>query len=418
MFPVIYTGIVLVLSEAVYPARLLGGRCSSGDHDTRHAPSLLSSSPENPTITPSVSGIRGMSVKATLTQYARQRLSSARTQVWHMIRDSVYGMTPLEKIQYQLREEIYFLKRMIAQECPDNPILSGFKVYSQVDEDGIIQELFRRVSSEKLDRTLIEIGCGDGRENNTHYLMLQGYRGFWVDGFDRNIAYLNTGLGLKDGTSSRLKIVQRFIDSENICDTIAEACRFIGSCEPDILSLDIDGNDLWILKKALTVCRPKFLCVEYNAKFPPPLALTIEYNAKHQWMGDDYQGASLQMFCNHLSDYTLVTCNISGSNAFLVRYDLRRHFTLHPIEKLYQPSRSNLRFLSAGHPPSLKWLKDSLSNKPAGCGGAADRLNGSVVPQAAELDTSRTVSLDTSSIISKEPTDSVGSIGPTSSAFR
>jgi hypothetical protein len=196
--------------------------------------------------------------------------------------------------------------------------------------------------------------------------MLQGYRGFWVDGSDRNIAYLNAELELTEGASSRLKVLQRFIDSENISATIAEACSFTGSHEPDLFSLDIDGNELFIVKKMLGMCKPKFLCIEYNAKFPPPVALTIGYNATHQWTGDDYQGASLQMLCDSLDEYTLLTCNIAGSNAFFARNDLSHHFTAYPIEKLYQPLRLNLRFLAAGHPPSVKWLKDSLSTKRGG----------------------------------------------------
>lgn len=305
-------------------------------------------------------------MRATLRRYSRRRLLSATKQALQVLKDSVYGMPPREKLQYQIRQEIFSLKQAIAQDCPDNPVLSGFKVYSQVDEDGIIYELFRRVPSEKLDHTLIEIGCGNGLENNTHYLILQGYRGFWVDGSDRNIDYLNTELKLTDGASGRLKVVQRFIDSDNISATIAQACSFIGSQEPDLFSLDIDGNEFFVLDNALTICKPKFLCIEYNAKFPPPLALTIRYDGRHQWMGDDYQGASLQMFCDALNEYTLVTCNISGSNAFFARNDLSHHFTSYPIEKLYQPLRLNLRFLAAGHPPSVKWLKNSLSTRPNG----------------------------------------------------
>ena len=67
------------------------------------------------------------------------------------------------------------------------------------------------------------------------------------------------------------------------------------------------------------------------------------------------------MLCDSLDNYTLVACNISGSNAFFARNDLKQHFTPYPIERLYQPLRLNLRFLAAGHPPSVKWLKDSLS---------------------------------------------------------
>ncbi len=58
----------------------------------------------------------------------------------------------------------------------------GFSTYSQNDEDGILQEIFRRIGT--TNRKFIEFGCGDGLENNTTYLLLSGWRGVW----DRRLA--------------------------------------------------------------------------------------------------------------------------------------------------------------------------------------------------------------------------------------
>ncbi len=63
---------------------------------------------------------------------------------------------------------------------PDNPAVCGFKVYSQADEDGILEHICDWLQLER--GSFIEIGCGDGRENNTHYLLLKGWHGVWVDG--------------------------------------------------------------------------------------------------------------------------------------------------------------------------------------------------------------------------------------------
>ena len=68
----------------------------------------------------------------------------------------------------------------VHEQMPENPACNGFKVYSQADEDGIIEDIARRIGVD--DGHFIEIGCGDGRENNTHYLLLKGWRGIWVDG--------------------------------------------------------------------------------------------------------------------------------------------------------------------------------------------------------------------------------------------
>lgn len=45
----------------------------------------------------------------------------------------------IEKLQYNIHNEIGRLKAEIRALTPDNPVLAGYKVFSQVDEDGIIQ---------------------------------------------------------------------------------------------------------------------------------------------------------------------------------------------------------------------------------------------------------------------------------------
>ena len=55
----------------------------------------------------------------------------------------------------------------------------GFKVYSQADEDGIINEILNRISH--TSKTFMELGTQDGKECNTLYLLKSGWKGLWVD---------------------------------------------------------------------------------------------------------------------------------------------------------------------------------------------------------------------------------------------
>ena len=47
----------------------------------------------------------------------------------------------------------------------------------------MITEVFRRIST--TDRTFVEIGVGDGSENNTTALLSDGWRGWSVEGIMR-----------------------------------------------------------------------------------------------------------------------------------------------------------------------------------------------------------------------------------------
>src|SRR4051812_19695893 len=63
---------------------------------------------------------------------------------------------------------------------------SGYKVYSQGHEDGMIAEIFRRIGV--TSRRFIEFGVEDGRECNTALQLINGWSGAWIDGSSDNVA--------------------------------------------------------------------------------------------------------------------------------------------------------------------------------------------------------------------------------------
>lgn len=268
------------------------------------------------------------------------------------------------------------LQRQIASEMPDNVAALGWNSYAQCDEDGIIRACLDRIAKVvPLSKSFIEIGCGNGLENNTHQLLLDGFRGAWLDGSPQNIGFIAKQLGALE--SPALLVKEAFATLESIGALIEQFRKFLGTDDLDFFSFDIDGNDLHLLPVALESIAPKLICVEYNGKFPPPTRLAMTYAEGHQWGEDDYFGASLQAWVDLLSNhYTLVSCNLSGVNAFFVRNDLLAQFEVYPVAQLYQPCRYWL-VGNSGHRASLKWLRQALlgnlggSSRPGNSQGSA-----------------------------------------------
>lgn len=211
----------------------------------------------------------------------------------------------------------------------------GHRIYSQNDEDGIIAEIFRRIGAST--RRFLEIGAGDGLENNTLALLIQGWSGTWVEGSPRNAAKVRARYSaLSD--QGQLTLIERFVSLETIGAILAEA----GGAESlDLLSIDIDGNDYHILKAMPLAAR--VVVAEYNARFAPPIDWVMPYDATHRWDGSDRYGASLTAFTALMKEkgYSLVGCNLSGVNAFFVRNDLVGDNFLAPYtaETHYEPAR-------------------------------------------------------------------------------
>lgn len=263
-----------------------------------------------------------------------------------------------QQLQVMVHSEYDRVKLSVEKRTPGNPAVYGYKVYSQNDEDGIIAYIFSKIPS---DKVFVEIGCGNGLENNTHALVLSGWRGVWIDGNEKNIEVIRRSVP----QNNKLMYDCKFITTTNVATIVGQMIGKINATKIDFFSIDIDSDDVYVLDSFIKVYSPKVLCVEYNAKFPPPMQVRVTPQ-QTRWDGDDYQGASLASFVAMLepAGYQLVSCGLSGVNAFFVRTEFAHLFPHYSIDELYQPARFYFWRLASGHPRSLKFLADAVTSNP------------------------------------------------------
>ena len=211
-----------------------------------------------------------------------------------------------------------------------------FQVYSQNGEDGIIQEIFKRIGT--TNKFFFEFGVENGIQCNTLALLLQGWKGCWLDG---NPAYVRDAKKkfAQSIESKKLEIKEAFITAENIEELLASANA---PKDLDLLSIDIDGNDYWVWK-AITKYSPRVAIVEYNPTFRPPIEFSMSYEPQKKYAGLSHFGASLKTLelLGTKKGYKLVGCNFTGVNAFFVREDLVKDKFAEPFtaEYHYEPPR-------------------------------------------------------------------------------
>ena len=201
-----------------------------------------------------------------------------------------------------------------------------FKVYSQNGEDGILLYIFSKIGIKK--KKLVEIGIEEGKECNSANLIINfGWNGLLIEGSDENVKRARNYYKYEKGISDdRIKIVSEFVTKDNI-NNILEENGMIG--EIDMLSIDIDGNDYWILEKIDRI-NPRVIIIEYNASIPKDKSLSVKYDPKFDRFEKHksawYHGASLAAISKlaNKKGYVLVGCDSTGCNAFYVRKDLAK----------------------------------------------------------------------------------------------
>ncbi|WP_238392441.1 hypothetical protein [Paenibacillus antri] len=218
-------------------------------------------------------------------------------------------------------------------------------ITSQNGEDGIIEEIFRRIGT--TNKFFVEFGVQDGMQCNSAYLSVYNHwNGLLIEG-DRDMYER----ALFNYQGKPVSIVNSFITRDNIVSIFKENEVPV---EIDLLSIDIDGNDYWVWK-SLEEYRPRVVIVEYNASYAPPIEWIMEYNDYHVWDGTDHFGASLTSYTKLANEmgYSLICTESQGVNAFFVRTDLLTEtLSARTPEECYHPPKYGVFF--GGHPKRTK----------------------------------------------------------------
>lgn len=147
-----------------------------------------------------------------------------------------------------------------------NTGLNSYKkiITSQWGEDGIIEEIFRRIGTK--NKFCVEFGAGNGYElsNVWHLIKDLGWRALLMDA---NKLHFEKWVSLTQGLE-QVKILYTYVNISGK-DSLDEL--FKNNHVPvdlDLLSIDIDSDDYYVFKN-LENFSPRVVVIEHNPTIPP-----------------------------------------------------------------------------------------------------------------------------------------------------
>jgi hypothetical protein len=228
----------------------------------------------------------------------------------------------------------------------DPPDLTRYelRVFSQNGEDGVLAEILGRIGV--AGGGFVEFGIQDGREGPTVFLaQVLGWAGVYLEAD----AAAYEALERRFSASPRVRTVHAAVEPGNV-ESLFEAAGVPD--EPDVLSIDVDGNDYWIWQ-ALERYRPRVVVIEYNGDLPPRSEQVMPYTPGFRWDHSSSYGASLGALEALAAEkgYVLVHTESAGVNAFFVLSDLASDL---PAGDAVPRRSANHALMGLGHPAPLR----------------------------------------------------------------
>ena len=221
------------------------------------------------------------------------------------------------------------------------------KVFSQNGEDGITLYLKDKLfNDDSKNYFYVEFGVEDGSECNTRILRdSPNWSGLLMDGSNEN---------------ESINLKKEFITKENIVSLFE---KYSVPKHINILSVDIDYNDFYVLHEILKNYTCDVIICEYNGSHKSNEDKVVVYSSETMWDGSKYYGASLlamKILLNKFG-YDLFKCNETGVNSFFVneKYGLNGG----DIEEVYKPNKQyykedelNRNFITSSE--AMNFVKD------------------------------------------------------------
>ena len=187
--------------------------------------------------------------------------------------------------------------------------------FSNFDEEQIISRLVAELLPGAGPGTAVDLGAGDGiKGSNTYALFRRGWRGLGVEADARRARRLAHAYRGLPGVAAR----HARVTPSNVAELLKSHGVRPGF---DLLSLDIDSYDYWVLDRLLEGFRPRLVVTEINEKIPPPIRFVVrfdpDFRLTHHFFG--YSIASLEDLAARRG-YALV--ELEYNNAFLAPLEL------------------------------------------------------------------------------------------------
>ena len=231
---------------------------------------------------------------------------------------------------------------------PQRLLWNRFHLYAQNEEDGLVFALV--MLKRPWAGCFVDIGCGHNGGNSGMLARELLFGGLMVDADPDLIGECARLFGRRD-----VRVQEAFVTAENVDELIEEAGL---SGDIDFLSLDVDGNDIWIWQ-AITVVTPRVVCVEYNGLFGVDHACAVPYTSVFRRSSEAiptklrgrYYGASLKALCTSAArrGYRLVAVEPRGTNAFFLRHDVAEEVpAVDPADAFWMLDKNQQRVVRNG----------------------------------------------------------------------
>ena len=154
-------------------------------------------------------------------------------------------------------------------------------VHSQNGEDGILLEIIRRIEQNFgifVNPKCVEFGAWDGKHLSNTYNLIDQYhwQSILIESDPKKFKTLNQSISSENCTKINCLVE---LEGSNSLDQILLRNDFPSDFE--LLSIDIDGLDYWILE-SLEFAKPKITVIEYNPSIPAHLDFIQPKNFKVQ----------------------------------------------------------------------------------------------------------------------------------------
>lgn len=148
-------------------------------------------------------------------------------------------------------------------------------ITSQNGEDGLLEEIFRRIGES--NRWCFEVGAWDGEHlsNTCSFWRDRGWAAVLVECSAQSFALLKT----KTGNYPKVQPIHRLVtaDGNNSLDAILREAK--APPDIDLVSIDVDGNDYYLFE-SLKEFKPRTVIVEHNPTIPPEIEVVQKLDSR------------------------------------------------------------------------------------------------------------------------------------------